>query len=203
VVAMHLVLTSVAVQAVVLGGMVLLARRRGRSAGRPVLDEAFDVLEELAAEAESVAAAAERAAAAAERARHRAGSAVEARDLAERRYREQWRLALATGDSRRLVERAALNAYRSGQLSVTQLNRIWQHTRTAEAPAMVPAGDGVREARQQYEQAVAEVAHVHEEARVTTVAARALAEEATVAESQLSDALHAADTGLGGLFQTS
>jgi hypothetical protein len=100
-----------------------------------------------------------------------------------------------------------LNAYRSRQLSVEELNRIWQHAQVMvepASPASVPPLAWelrVRESRRQYEQAEAEAARVQEEARIKTVTATILAEEARAAESQLAVALRSANTGLVGLLR--
>jgi hypothetical protein len=101
-----------------------------------------------------------------------------------------------------------LNAYRSRQLSVEELNRIWQHAQVMVEPAPSQATVPplawelrVREARRQYEQAEAESARVQEEARLKTVTATILAEKARAAEAQLVAALHSANTGLVGLLR--
>jgi len=118
--------------------------------------------------------------------------ALSAREAAEDRYRQAEREAQAAAEPRRLVQRAAVNAYRRGQLSVTELNRIWQHL-DAGPPEPAPP---VHQARSQYELAVAEAEHVRRETHVTTVVADVLAEEAEIAESHLSAALRTADPGL-------
>ena len=114
----------------------------------------------------------------------------------------------AASEPYRLVQRAALNAYRSRQLSVAELNRIWQHAQVMIEPAPNPASVPplawelrVRDARRQYEQAVAEAARVQEKARLKTVTATILAEEARAAESHLTVALRSANTGLVGLLR--
>jgi hypothetical protein len=107
----------------------------------------------------------------------------------------------------RLVERAAVNAYRHGQLSAAELNRIWQHTQ-ARTSSYTHGADGVpvewdsrmHAARQRYEQAAIEVTDVHKQAQVTTIAARALAEEARAARSHLTAARRSTSTGLAALF---
>jgi len=173
-----------------LASIAVVARRaRDRAAPEP---PAADEIEELAAHAEAVAAALSAAATAAEEARQREADALRAREAAEDRYRQAEREAQAAAEPRRLVQRAAVNAYRRGQLSVTELNRIWQHL-DAGPPEPAPP---VHQARSQYELAVAEAEHVRRETHVTTVAADVLAEEAEIAESHLSAALRTADPGL-------
>jgi hypothetical protein len=207
---MYLLLTIGSIPAGLLGALVLLARRRrgraGEPAGRSVTDE-LDDLAELEAHARAVAAAAEQAVAAADEAHHRAGHAVQVLDLAGWHYRQLRQRAQAAEHPLRLVERAALNAYRHGQLSAPELNRIWQHTQ-ATAGGGSAGADGVpvewdsrmHAARQRYEQAAIEVTDVHKQAQVSTIAARVLAEEAHVAKSHLTAARRSTSTGLTALF---
>jgi hypothetical protein len=203
------------IQVTLLAALVLLgiiARRQFEYANRrsdsgwgvPITDE-VDV---VAADAQAAAAAAERALGEADQAQNQAVHAAAARDMAERRYRLTLKQADAAGEPYRLVQQAALNAYRSRQLSVEELNRIWQHAQVMVEPAPSPASVPpqawelrVRAARRQYEQAEAEAARVQEEARLKTVTATILAEEARAAESQLTAALHSANTGLVGLLR--
>jgi hypothetical protein len=172
--------------------------------GVPITDE-VDV---VAADAQAAAAAAERALEEADQAQNQAVHAAAARDIAERRYRLALKQADAAGEPYRLVQRAALKAYVSRQLSAEELNRIWQHAQVMVEPAPSPASVPplawelrMREARQQYEQAEAEAARVQEEARLKTVTATILAEEARAAESQLAAVWHSANTGLVGLLR--
>lgn len=207
---MDVLLTIGAIPAGLLGALALLARRRRRQpsgpAGRSVTDE-LDDLEELEAHARAVAAAAEQAVAAADEAHHRAGHAVRVLDAAGWRYRQLRQQAQAAEHPLRLVERAAVNAYRHGQLSSAELNRIWQHTQ-ATAGSSNRGADGapvewdsrMHAARQRYEQAAIEVTDVHKQAQVTTIAARVLAEEARAAKSHLSAARRSTSTGLAALF---
>ena len=204
-----------AIQVTLLAALVLLgiiARRQFEYAnlrsdggwGVPITDE-VDV---VAADAQAAAAAAERALEEADQAQSQAVHAAAARDMAERRYRLALKQADAAGEPYRLVQRAALNAYVSRQLSAEELNRIWQHAQVMVEPA--PSPDAVpplawelrmREARHQHEQAEAEAARVQQEARLKTVTAITLAEEARAAESQLAAALRSANTGLVGLLR--
>lgn len=204
-----------AIQVNLLLALVLLgvvARRQHRRAdlrsdhgwGVPITDE----VEVVAAYAQAAAEAAERALEEADQAQHRAVHAAAARDMAERRYRLALKHAEAAGEPHRLVQRAALNAYQSRQLSAAELNRIWQHAQVMVAPtprpeAVAPLGWELRvhEARRQYEQAVADVARVQEDVRLKTVTATTLAEDARAAQSQLSAALRSANTGLVGLLR--
>jgi hypothetical protein len=216
-VSMLVLLIIGAIQATLLADLALLgivARRRHRDAdlrsghglGVPITDE-VDV---VAAHAQAAAEAAERALAEADHAHHQVVQVTAARDMAERRYRLALKQAEAAGEPHRLVQRAALNAYQSRQLSAAELNRIWQHAQvmvepTPDQDAVAPAGWElrVREARQRYEEAEADAARVQEEAHLKSVAATTLAEEARAADTHLSAALRAAETGLVGLLRAS
>jgi hypothetical protein len=147
-------------------------------------------VQELLADVDAVRAAAERAAAEAEEARRRAELAVGARDQAEDRFLEaRWEARVATVDeSHLLVQRAALAAYRRGELSVEQLNGIWH---SAGPPAALLDDGRVRDARQAYEAAVAETVQVREQAHVASVAAEVLVEEAWKAEFDAVEAWEA------------
>jgi len=172
----------------------------------PITDE----VEVVEGYARTAAAAAEQALEEADQAQQRATRAAAARDMAERRYRLVMKQGEAAGEPHRLVQRAALNAYRSRQLSAAELNRIWQHLQVAgeptspQAPVAPPGWElRLREARRQYEQAVADAEQIQEEALLKTVPATTLAEEARAAESHLSVALRSANTGLVGLLRAS
>ncbi|MEU4619783.1 hypothetical protein AB0G04_07375 [Actinoplanes sp. NPDC023801] len=147
-------------------------------------------VQELLDDVESVRAAAERAAAEADEARRRAERAAGARDKAEDRFLEaQWEARVATVDETHLlVQRAALAAYRRGELSVEQLNGIWHH---AGPPAALLDRDQVRDARLAYEEAVAETVQVRQQAHVASVAAEVLVEEARNAEVDAVEAWEA------------
>jgi hypothetical protein len=179
-------------------------RRPDHARGVPITDE----VEVVAADAQAAAAAAERALEEADQAQIQAVHATAARDMAERRHQLALRQAEAAGEPHRLVQRAALNAYRSRHLSVAELNRIWQHAQVMVEPAPAPASVAplgwdlrVRETRRQYEQAAAEAARCQEQARLKAQTATALAEEARAAQSHLAVAVHAANTGLVGLLR--
>ena len=208
----YLFLTFGSIPAGLLATLAVLARRRrgraGEQTGPSVTDE-LDDLAELEAEARAVAAAAEQALAAADEAHHRAGRAVQVLDHAGRRYRRVRQQAQPPDHPLQLVERAALNAFRRGQLSAAQLNRIWQYTqatadgRTCRANhTPVERDSRVHAARQRYEQAAIEVTAVHKEVHVTTVAARVLAEETQLVETRLTAAQRSTRTGLTALFLT-
>ncbi|MEV0899874.1 hypothetical protein [Actinoplanes sp. NPDC049802] len=159
--------------------------------------------DELVADVEAVRVAAVRAARAADEARRRAEEAAGARDRAEDRYLEaRWESRVATADeTQMLVQRAALAAYRRGELTVEQLNGIWQH---AGPPADQVDDDRVRVARNAYLAAVSETAQVREAAHVAAVAAEVLVEEAHNVERYAVEARvrHEATAGLNGLFDT-
>jgi len=169
----------------------------------PITDE-VDV---VAAYAETATAEAERALEEADRAEHAAVRAAAARDIAEQRHRLALKHAQAAGASHQLLQRAALDAYQRRQLSVAELNRIWQHAQVmaehAPQPSAPPLGWELRvqEARRRLEQAEAEVARAEEDARNKATTAAALAEEARSAESLLWVARRSASTGLVGLLR--
>jgi len=206
-----------AIQVTLVVGLILLgivARRQFEEAdarpdggsGVPITDE-VDV---VAADTHAVVTAADRAQEEAEQAQIRSVHAAAVRDMAERRYRLALRQADAAGEPHRLVQRAALKAYQSRQLSVTELNRIWRHAQVMEEPGpapepVAPPGWELRlhEARRRYEQALAEAERAHEEACLKTLTATALAEEARAARSHLAVAVRSADTGLVGLLRAS
>lgn len=169
----------------------------------PITDE-VDV---VAVYAETATAAAEHALQEADRAQYQAIQAVAARDIAAQRHRLVLKNAEAAGEAHQLVQRAALDAYRRRQLSVAELNRIWQHAQVmvepAPGPVAVPFGWElrVREARRRYERAEFAAARAEEDARRKAVAAATLARDAQAAESLLSVSMRAATTGLVGLLR--
>jgi hypothetical protein len=169
----------------------------------PITDE-VDV---VAAYAQTATAAAEQALEEADRAEHAAAQAAAARDIAEQRHRLARKHAETAGEAHRLVQRAALDAYQRGQLSVAELNRIWQQAQVVAAPTPLPAAMPlgwelrVREAQRRYEQAAAEAARAEEDARHKAATAATLAEEAQAAKSLHSAALRSASTGLVGLLR--
>ena len=203
-----------AILLLLLVGLVLLgivARRQHQRAdvssehvwGVPLTDE----VEVVAAYAEAAAAAAEAGLDEADRAQFRAVQAAAECDIAERRYRLALKQAETAAEPHRLVQRAALDAYQRRQLSVAELNRIWQHTQVMVEPAPRPASPPlgwelrVREARRRYDQARTDAARAQEEARRKAATAATLAEEARAAESHLSVAMRSASTGLVGLLR--
>ncbi|WP_157751051.1 hypothetical protein [Actinoplanes derwentensis] len=160
-----------------------------------------DEPDEMLTEAGAVRAAAGRAVREADDAWHRASQAAGERDRAEDRFLEaRWEARVATADETHLlVQRAALAAYRRGELTVEQLNGIW----SAAGPAAVEIDDGrVRDALQAYEEAVAEAVQVRDRSHVASVAAEAMVEEAQNVEREALEAREreAAVSGLNGLF---
>jgi hypothetical protein len=202
------------IQACLLLTVVLLgiAARRQHELADPATEHGWavpitDEVDVVAAYAETATAAAKRAQEEADQAEHAALQAAAARDMAEQRHRLALRHAESAGESHRLLQRAALDAYQRRQLSVTELNRIWQHTQVvadpAPRPAAVPLGWElrVREARRRYEQAEAAAARAEQEARRTAATAAALATEAQSADALLGAARRSASTGLVGLLR--
>ncbi|MEH1012918.1 hypothetical protein V6U90_07335 [Micromonospora sp. CPCC 206060] len=157
--------------------------------------------EELAGHAEAARVEAERAVAAAVDARDRAGAAERERDrawqaqeAAEAAYQRARRAALAgreprdtddaARDRERTVTRAALSAYRRGDLSVQEFREVWR--RAGEPDPVQRAREEVVErqqaeliaARRAYDRAAAGFRQLDEAARIAEVAARALVDEA-------------------------
>jgi hypothetical protein len=184
-----------------LGGMAVVSGRRSPAPPKPEIEP--EVVE-LETGAEEVWAAAQRAVAAADEARERATEAADERDNAEQQYQQaKWDAWTGPNDeSRKLVERAALEAYRRGDLSVEQLNRIWEHTRPDEI-ALDRVDQEVAEAKRRYEDALEEVVEERRAAHVAEVAAEVLAEEAKLAEDEaLAARIEAeASAGLSGLLE--
>jgi hypothetical protein len=203
-----------AIQANLLLALVLLGvvahRQHERAEMRPDHGWAGPITDEVdvvAAYAETATAAAERALEEADQAEHAAVQAAAARDMAEQRCRLVLKHAEAAGEPHQLLQRAALDAYQRRQLSVAELNRIWEHSHVmvepAPRPAAVPLGWElrVREARRRYEQAEAEAARAEGDARRKAVTAANLAKEAQAADSLLRVARRSASTGLVGLLR--
>lgn len=189
---------------------IVAHRHRGRADVRPEHGGAVPITDEVdvvVAYAETAAAAAQRALEEADQAHHRVVQAAAVRDMAEQRHRQALKHAEAAGETHQLVQRAALGAYQRGQLSVSELNRIWQHAQVLAEPPASPAAMPLgwelreREARQNYEQAAADMAKAEEDARHKAATAAALAEDAQAAESHRSAAMRSANTGLVGLLR--
>ena len=198
---------------VVLGALALVARaQRSPEAAvevepvvRVELDELRAEARELASHAALAQEQAGRAAATAWKLRERASAAAAARDVAwqvqeraSETYRQALREALAgrkpgdgvrdTGDERdREVARAALSAYRRGDISVEQLREVWlrsgdwdprQDEREREAER---AGIVERAARREFDHAAADARRAEQDAQIAEIAAHALADEAVQA----------------------
>ncbi|GAA2689242.1 hypothetical protein [Actinoplanes palleronii] len=187
-----------------LGGMAVVAGRRRPATRPPSVDEVAPQVVELETGADEVRTAAQRAVQAADAARDRVTEAAGVREQAEQQY-QQARWDAWTGpkdEARKLVERAALEAYQRGDLSVDQLNRIWEHTRPGE-DAVERMDEEVALAKQRYEEALEEGVEVRRAAHVAEVAAEVLAEEARLAEDEAWIARLEAEqaAGLSGLLQ--
>ena len=206
----NLLLALVLLALVLLG--IVVHRRYERTDVRADHGGAVPITDEVdvaAAVAETAAAAAERAQDEAEQAQHAAVWAAAARDIAEQRHRSVLKRAEAAGESDQLVQRAALDAYQRGQLSVAELNRIWQYAQVVAEAHATPRSAGlplgwelrVREARRRYEHAEAEAMRAEDDARRKAATAEALATEARAAESLHSVAVRSASTGLVGLLR--
>jgi hypothetical protein len=184
-----------------LGGMAVFA---GRRAPAPPPPEVAPEVVELESGAGAVWAAAQRAVVAADEARERATEANDVRDEAEERYqRARWDAWTGPKDeTRTLVERAALEAYRRGDISVDQLNRIWHHTRPDDAEVEQMDQD-IAQAKLRYEQALVGAVEERRAAHVAEVAAEVLNEEARIAEDEAVAARIEAEAaeGLSGLLE--
>jgi hypothetical protein len=165
-----------------------------------------------AGRAAAVAVEARVAVAAAERARDEAWAAQEA---AERAYEAAWRAAVdgrpgaegaptahpggATAeeeaDREREVSRAALSAYRRGDISVQELREVWR--RTADWDPAQEERERIADrcridqaaARRVHDRAAAAARRADQAARVAEVAAQALVDEAAQAAAEAHEAL--------------
>jgi len=220
-----LVVLLMAVGGVVLLGLGLVARAQRsepapvRPRVEPVtrfdLDELRAGAQELAAHAAAAQERAGRAAATAGELRERAAAAVGARDMAWQAqewayeaYREALRLAVAGrragvpstgvgdgGERDRAVSRAALSAYRRGDISVEQLREVWRRTggwdprQDERERAAEKAGLAERAARRAFDRAAADARRAEREAQVAEIAAQALADEAAQATAEAHDVM--------------
>lgn len=177
--------------------------------------------DELAAEAAAIAEAAAVAHARAEQARHVATAAEQDRDAAWQRqeaagarYQQALRSArqrrpatagapTAPAQHQRDVSRAALTAYRRGEISVQQLRQLWRRAGDPD-----PAGHDLRDAldravdqhraadhaaRREHDVLAATARRAAETARIAEVAAGALAAEAVAAAAEADEAADNAD----------
>ncbi|MFV2020442.1 hypothetical protein [Micromonospora sp. LOL_023] len=173
--------------------------------------------DELEAEAEAIAAAAADARTAADLARDRAAAADQARDAAWQRqetagraYHRAVRVArrsrpapapapVLPAQHERDVSRAALTAYRRGDLTVQQLREVWRragdpnpkHDEVDRAVDQHRMRD--RAARREYDAFAAVARRAGETARIAETAAEALAQEAAAAGVDAAEARYAAD----------
>ncbi|HEU4425498.1 MAG TPA: hypothetical protein VFR67_23430 [Pilimelia sp.] len=220
-----LAVVVVAVGGVVLVGLGWVARAQSSrpASAEPVsepvaridLDELRAGAQELAAHAALARERAGQAGATAWELRERAAAAAAARDAAwqvqERAadaYREALRAALAGrhpgvrrpgvgdgGERDRAVSRAALSAYRRGDISVEQLREVWRRTggwdprQDERERAAEKAGLAERAARRGFDRAAAEARRAGREARVAEIAAQALADEAVQAAAEAHDVM--------------
>ena len=163
--------------------------------------------EELAREASGTAGAAQRAAGAVAQAQSRLANAQRASDVARRAWEKAKRLADATDHEiaeeaargertdeqrglEREVSRAALDAYRRGDISVDEMQHVWRKAtgqdeeterRQKEAKARRASE---KQALLAYQNAATAERRAQEEAEVAAVAAHALAEEAAEAAAE-------------------
>lgn len=86
----------------------------------------------------------------------------------------------------RAVERAALDAYRRGDLDIEQLRQVWRRTaepgtaQVRRARAVEPARMRQRWARRRHDAALTVVRQAYEQARIAEICARALVAEAAI-----------------------
>lgn len=209
-----LLLASCLVLLALLALAALAVRAPEHRADRRVLRAESD---ELTAEATAIAAAAEAARAAADQARDRAAAADLARDaawqrqeVAGRAYQQAVRVArrlrpepapatVVPAQLERDVSRAALTAYRRGDITVQQLREVWRRA-SGPDPVRDEAERAVdlhrardRAARREYDAAAAVARRAGETARVAEIAAAALAAEAAAAALDADDARYAAE----------
>jgi len=161
--------------------------------------------EEAAADLTTVREAAARAATVAAHARHDSDVAARVLEDAERAYeaaRQARRAAtpvvpaqsLGTHDEERDVARAALGAYRRGDLSVEELRQVWYGSSGWDARNDVAEHEVLRlgaeelAARQEYHRALTEAQSARRAEYLADTAARALAAEAMAAAAELGTA---------------
>lgn len=177
--------------------------------------------EELAAHANNVHTEAGRAAGAVADARERLAEAERVRDeawaaqeAAEHAYQRAWQEVLAgraahdgmadpaEGDDeqQRDVSRAALTAYRNGDISVEQLREVWLHASGDWDPEQEERERAAyrykleeRAARRVYHRADVAVRHAEQEVQVAEVAVQALRDEAAEAAVEAHEALLATE----------
>jgi hypothetical protein len=98
------------------------------------------------------------------------------------------------GERDRTVSRAALSAYRRGDISVEQLREVWQRTggwdpeQVRRERAAEQAGIAERAARRGFDTAAADARQAERDARIADVAAQALADEAAQAAIEAHEA---------------
>ncbi|MFY1654979.1 hypothetical protein ACN27J_29370 [Solwaraspora sp. WMMB762] len=206
----------------VLLALLALAALAARTAEHPADRRALRAeADELAAEAQTIAVAADNARTAADQLRDRAAAAELARDDAWQRQETAGRAyqqalladqedrpaAVVTGaplpaEHGRDVSRAALTAYRRGDISVQQLRTVWR--RAGGAPPDPTAADRadravdrhrVRDqaARREYDVVAAAARRAVEAAYIAELSAAALAEEAAAAAADAEEARYVAD----------
>nr|MDT0657828.1 hypothetical protein [Micromonospora sp. DSM 115978] len=200
-------------------GLAALSRQPRQS--RPDRARLRAEADELGAHASAVEAEAARAAAAAVEAREAALAAERHRDqawaaqeTAERAYDRALRAAVAgrrdqgahgaePADRERDVSRAALSAYRRGDISVHELQEVFrragdwdpaqeQRERIADRSRADQAA-----ARRAYDRAAAAVRRADDAARIAEVAAQALLDEAAESAAEAQEALLAAQARAG------
>ncbi|GAB3158570.1 hypothetical protein GCM10027290_62010 [Micromonospora sonneratiae] len=193
-------------------GLALLTERT--RPGRPDPDRLRLEAEELAAHAAAAQAKAGQAVAVAVEAREKVAAVERSRDeawaaqeTAEQAYDEALREAMAGrrptdeaddeagAEQERVVTRAALSAYRRGDISVREMREVWQRIgqldplqqereKTADRCRVLRAA-----ARRVHDQATAAVRRADQAAQVAEVAAQALVDEAAIAAVEAHEAL--------------
>jgi hypothetical protein len=116
------------------------------------------------------------------------------------------------GERDRTVSRAALSAYRRGDISVEQLREVWLRTggwnpdQVRRLEAAEQAAMAERAARRGFDRAAADARYAEQAAQIAEIAAHALAEEATEAAAEAHEAMlvvqHAAPRRPGWLRRT-
>ncbi|MEJ3750765.1 hypothetical protein WEI85_47030 [Actinomycetes bacterium KLBMP 9797] len=207
------VLLTSACVVLALVGLVAIAQRPARS--RPDPRQLRADAEELTAHASNALAEADRAAAAAAEVRGRLAEAERIRDdawaaqeAAARAYQEVWAEVLAgraaaqtsgagpitDAEHQRALSRAALTAYRNGDISVDQLRDVWWRAGDPDPELAERERTAFRyrqeecAARRGYDRAALAARQIEQEARVAEVAAQALADEAADAAVEADEA---------------
>lgn len=184
-------------------GLGIAAKEQVAPGFEPVPE--LDQVEELSADADAALEAARQAVDEADEAQKQVSVAELARFRAEHRYRQARRRAEleSVNSPRRLIQRAALDAYQRGDLDASQLHALWRFTDATVTTADVDNDDDVREARDHLQRVEEQEARFREKAELAERTVRIMAEEKEHAREAVAAAVRQASVGLPGLFYAS